>query len=220
VSNASSRGKSAADEAASSDNVITLPLPQRAELASQPMLFTDGGKQGSTPWLIEQQATRETKPGKLKKTATKKAAKKPVAARKGTRVAAKKVKAVAVPKRTTVKRAPAKAKKVVDAAVPKVETVETDKTAPLQRAMAPVVWRKTGPIDVVRFWLRSAGMSMKAMLGPRAGLAATGSVADPRLRTRKELLAEVAVLRQENAAMRKKLGLPVAPFGRLVADRI
>lgn len=195
-------------------------LPQSAELVSLPMLFTDGERQEPPPWLIEQQATPLDKPGKVKKTVAKKPAKKPAMARKGKPVAAKKVKAVAVPKRTAVKRAPAKAKKVGDAVVSKVEKVAADKTAPLQRAMAPVVWRKTGPIDVVRFWLRSAGTSLKAMFGPRAGQAATGSVADPRLRTRKELLAEVAVLRQENAAMRKKLGLPVAPFGRLVADRI
>jgi hypothetical protein len=201
--------------------VIQLRLPQRAEVSVQPMLFADDGGQESPPWLIEAEATPEVKPAKAKKVVAKKPAKKSATARKGKPTAAKKVRVTAAPKRTvTAKRAPSKPAKAVTATAPNVEAVATDETAPLQRAMAPVVWRKTGPIDVVRFWLRSAGTSLKAMLGPREGKAATGSVADPRLRTRKELLIEVAILRQENAAMRKKLGLHAAPFGRLVADRI
>ncbi len=86
--------------------------------------------------------------------------------------------------------------------------------------MAPVVWRKTGPMDALRFWLRSAGSSFKAVFGQIGRKPASEHAADPRLRTRKELLIEIAVLRQENAEMRKKLGLPEAPFGRQVADRI
>jgi hypothetical protein len=44
--------------------------------------------------------------------------------------------------------------------------------------------------------------------------------AEAKLRTRNELLREIAILREENAMMRKKLGLPAMPFGRLVADGI
>lgn len=221
MAKASSRGKFAADAAASSDNVIQLPLPQRVEPESQPMLFADAADQQSPPWLIEEQATPEVKPAKAKKAAARKPTRQPSTARKGKPATAKKAKTIAAPKRAaTAKRASSKNRNVAGAIAPKVEAVAIDETAPLQRAMAPVVWRKTGPIDVVRFWLRSAGTSLKAILGPRDGKAAINGVADPRLRTRKELLIELAILRQENAAMREKLGLPAVPLGRLVADHI
>jgi hypothetical protein len=89
-----------------------------------------------------------------------------------------------------------------------------DIVAPIARTHAPVVWRKNGPVDALRFWLRSAGRNMMAILTPSP----QARHADPKLRTRKELLLEIAILRQENAEMRKELNRPALPFGRQVAD--
>jgi hypothetical protein len=203
------------------DNVIQLPLPQKDESASPPVLFADAGIQQSADWLIEEQVKPEANKAKAKKRVAGGGAKKPATTRKSTPGAAKKPKTSRAPKRTaTAKRASSIAKRSDIIVVPDAAITAVDETAPLERARAPVVWRKSGPLDVVRFWLRTAGSSLTAMLSPRQRKRAAINVVDPRLRTRKELLIEVAILRQENAAMRKKLGLPSAPFGRQVADRI
>jgi hypothetical protein len=217
VSKAPSHGNPAAIASASLDNVIQLPLPQKDESASPPVLFADAGSQQSADWLIEEQVKPEANKAKAKKRVAGGGAKKPATTRKSKPGAAKKPKTSRAPKRAaTAKRASSIAKR----SVPDAATTAVDETAPLERARAPVVWRKSGPLDVVRFWLRTAGSSLTAMLSPRQRKRAAINVVDPRLRTRKELLVEVAILRQENAAMRKKLGLPSAPFGRQVADRI
>jgi hypothetical protein len=84
---------------------------------------------------------------------------------------------------------------------------------PLARSMAPVIWQKNSPLAALRYWLRSAGRNVAGLVGPVKRIG-------PKLRSRKELLLEIAVLRQENAAMRKKLNLPAMPFGRTVADSL
>ena len=91
--------------------------------------------------------------------------------------------------------------------------------APLPRAQAPVVWQKAGPLDNFRYWLRAWGRSMTGRLrNGRKVLPPTQAPIGAKLRSKNDLLREIAVLRQENAIMRSRLGLPHAAFGRQVAD--
>ncbi len=93
--------------------------------------------------------------------------------------------------------------------------------APLPRAQAPVVWQKAGPLDNFRYWLRAWGRSMTGRLrNGRKVLPPTQAPIGAKLRSKNDLLREIAVLRQENAIMRSRLGLPHAAFGRQVADAI
>jgi hypothetical protein len=198
VTRAISKRTTRAAPAAPASNVIMLPVANHASaLAIQPMLFAGEGFTDTPPWLIEEKKPAESEPKARKAPAKKKAAP----------TKAKTAKAKAAPKKrtSTARRKPA----------PKPEAVAASAVAqevqPLTRAMAPVVWQKTGPLAAIRFWLRSAGRNV-------AGLIAPADASGPKLRTRKQLLLELAVLRQENAAMREKLNLPAMPFGRTVAD--
>jgi hypothetical protein len=196
------------------NNVIMLPFVERLDKKpEQQLLFVEPEHPASlSPQLIEkaQVKKRKAKAASAKKTKVKKPAKK---------IAAKKVK---VPKaKAATKTARAKASvKVSVAATPAVvltapviaPPMEAPAlVAPIVRGQAPVVWRKNGPIDAVRYWLRSMGRNV-----------VNGFASAPRkdARSRKDLLLEIAALRQENAEMRERLGLPAMPFGRQVADTL
>jgi hypothetical protein len=213
VSRAKSNRK--ATDVAIIDNVIRLPFIERSELRPvQQLLFEGDGGDDTPPWLVEKAPPTKAKPATVKTTKVKKvAAKKPLA---------KKAKA-AKAKPTTKRAKPRKAAEgaaapIAIAAEP--EMVAPAIAAPLARANAPVVWRKNGPIDAVRYWLRSAGRNMLAMVKPQPKRGSSALMAGPKLRSRKQLLLEIAILREENVMMRKKLGLPAMPFGRQVADRL
>lgn len=91
-------------------------------------------------------------------------------------------------------------------------------TGPLPRSNAVVVWKKDGPVDQLVRWLRLSGRGVMRLLTspPRR----EPTLAGAKLRTKNELLRELAVLREENAIMRGRLGLPQMPFGRQIVDSI
>jgi type IV secretory pathway VirB10-like protein len=192
VTRATSSRKTKAAAADRTSNVIVLPVTQHAgPLTVQPMLFAGDDIPDMPPWLVEDKKSVDVKP-KAKRAL----AKKKVAAKQA------KPKAKTAPK----KRASPKRSK---SEVTKIQPVP--ETQPLARSRAPVLWQKNSPIAALRYWLRTAGRNVAGLMTPvkRVG---------PKLRTRKELLLEIAVLRQENAVMRKQLNLPAMPFGRTVAD--
>jgi hypothetical protein len=167
------------------------------------------------PWLVEDKASEPTAKPKRK-------------------AAAKKVK----PKAKTPKPATAKKPKATvakPARKPKAKTPLNDNqpiaaepvlvaplsVAPLPRAHAPVVWQKTGPLDAISYWLRINSKALLARLrGNGKAAAKRSAMALPKRRSRQELLLELAVLREENAMMRAKLGLPSSPFGRQIVDKL
>jgi hypothetical protein len=81
-------------------------------------------------------------------------------------------------------------------------------SVPLTRNQAPVVWQKNGPIGAITYWFRATGRSMMARLGSSPKRRPTHAPIGAKLRTKNDLLREIAVLRKENAVMREKLGLP------------
>lgn len=98
------------------------------------------------------------------------------------------------------------------------EPVVEERPAPAKAAprQALVVWQKRGPVEQIRHWLRLTGREIvRLYMNPAPNSPAPVEV---KLRTRNDLLQELAVLRQENATMRERLGLPQMPLGRLVAD--
>jgi hypothetical protein len=225
VSKASSRRKSAAGGAASSNNVIQLHMPRSAAPnAAQPLLFTAEDMGDTPPWLIEEIPAVTAKGRQPKPRTAKKITAKRTTTPIGKQAKAKAAKAKAAPsKKPQIKsaKAPKRAATVAgqgSAAVPVL--CQTDAAKPIERAMAPVVWRKHGPLDAVRFWLRSATSALKTALVVRTNHGGAAQGSDNRRRTRNELLVELAILRQENAAMRKQLGLAEVPFGRQLADRL
>lgn len=89
---------------------------------------------------------------------------------------------------------------------------------PLPRSNAVIVWQRSGSMDRFFHWLRLSGREILRMYtNPPPREAALIGV---KLRTKNELLRELAVLREENAIMRKRLGLPQMPFGRQIAGSI
>jgi hypothetical protein len=81
-------------------------------------------------------------------------------------------------------------------------------SVPLTRNQAPVLWQKNGPIGAITYWFRATGRSMMARLGSSPKPRPTHAPIGAKLRTKNDLLREIAVLRKENAVMREKLGLP------------
>jgi hypothetical protein len=213
-------------------NVIMLPVVHQgnAQLA-QPMLFASDDLLDMPPWLVEDKPQVAAKPkpqpkAKAKRAPAKTAAKKRTVTKKA--VAKKPARA----KAKVARKAPAKTKpaqplvSLAKAQIPaqtepreqvapqmSAEPLVPTEAQPLARSKAPVVWQKNSPLATLRYWLRSAGRSVLGFVAP-----AKPSV--PKLRTRKQLLAEIAVLRQENSVLRKKLDLPAMPFGRTVADKL
>lgn len=121
------------------------------------------------------------------------------------------------PKRKTqpAKRRPAPKAKAI--AAPAVIPVTEAQPAPPPQAL--VVWKKQGALDSLSYWLRSTGRDiLRRVRSGRAVVPATGAPISAKLRTKNDLLREIAALRQENATMRDRLGLPQMPFGRQVAD--
>lgn len=92
---------------------------------------------------------------------------------------------------------------------------------PLPRQNAVVVWQKRGPMGQMLNWLRLNGRDFVHLFtNPMPLEAAPVSPAAAKLRTKNELLRELAVLREENAIMRQRLGLPQMPLGRQVLSAI
>ncbi|MGL5840207.1 MAG: hypothetical protein ACRCY3_17075 [Sphingorhabdus sp.] len=214
MSKTSSRRKSAASIAAQSDNVVHLPVVHRQVAAMlQPLLFADEELADTPPWLMEETVSASPAPQKAKRVRAKKPAAKKAAIRKPKKVAAK---------ARTMGPSPLRQANAVKPTAPTnpVTPVVSETLQPIERAMAPVVWHKNGPIDALWFWLRSATRVVKSKIGSQPSKDITAKSAGLRMRSRNALLAELAVLRQENAAMRAKLNLPAAPLGRLVADKI
>jgi hypothetical protein len=173
-------------------NVILLPVAQYPGAVDEPpMLFAGHDLPDMPPWLVEDKKLIAVKPKATKAPAKKKAATKKA-----------KPKAKAAPKKSTS----AKRSKPVVAEIQPVHDAQ-----PLARSEAPVLWQKYSPLAALRYWLRTAGRNVAGLMAPMKRVG-------PKLRTRKELLLEIAVLRQENAVMRKQLNLPAMPFGRTVAD--
>lgn len=198
MTRASSNRKTKAASVGQSSNVIMLPVGNLANLlAVQPMLFAGDDLPDMPPWLIE-----DIKPVDANPTVTKAPVKKKVAAKKMLAKRERPAKAKPAPKKRDVAK---RNKPIVTEAQPMPEV------QPLTRSMAPVVWKKNSPLAALRYWLRSAGRNVVDVIAPAKRIG-------PRLRSRRELLLEIAVLRQENATMRKKLNLPAMPFGRTVAD--
>lgn len=99
------------------------------------------------------------------------------------------------------------ARAAAKAAAPTVLSISAE--TPLPRAQAPVVWQKVGPLDNVRYWLRAWGRSLSGKLrNGRKVQPPTQAPIGAKLRSKNDLLREIAVLRQENAIMRTRLGLP------------
>ncbi len=214
MSKASSRRKSAAPIAAQPSNVVHLPLPDRAEASvKQQLLFADAEAQDPPPWLIDTQVAVQPKQRTRKKAARK------TAARPKNSGSTTKAKRPAASRKTAAKAAPVIASPVTTSRAAEAHPIATV-SDPIDRAMAPVVWRKAGSLGALAYWLRATGRRVKSVLGTSSADAKPASPAGVGLRPRNDLLRELAVLRQENAAMRAKLGLPAAPLGRLVADRI
>lgn len=124
---------------------------------------------------------------------------------------------VAVPKqrkRPASRRPTSKAKAITAPTV-----VPVSEAAPAQPPQALVVWKKHGAMDSLSYWLRSTGRDLlRRVRSGRAVVPATGAPISAKLRTKNDLLREIAALRQENATLRDRLGLPQMPFGRQVAD--
>jgi hypothetical protein len=201
---------------ASGGNVVLLPFVERHDVQPVQTSFLAGeGVDPMPPWLIEEEGSAQPKllPKKIAK--ARKPAPKKVAAKK------KKVKAKATPKAAAKPRSQKKPT-VPTTPITERHVIATAEApaiaAPLSRSQAPVVWQKNGPLSILRYWLRSTSRRMLTAIMPVPK--ASARHADPKLRTRKALLLELATLREENAMMRKKLGLPDMPFGRQVADRI
>jgi hypothetical protein len=169
----------------------------------------------SPPWLLEQDVpakpvTRKTKIVKSRAKAKPKGKpKKPAAIRGTTKSAAK----------AAVENA---AQTIHISHIDSIqEPVIQPTNTPLTRSQAPIVWRKNGAMGAIGYWLRSTGRSMLAAFGPAGNKPLrTQAPIGAKLRTKNDLLREIAILRQENAMMREKLGLPPMPFGRLQADKI
>ena len=168
----------------------------------------------SPPWLLDK--TIKTKPTARKSSRTKTPVKaKPTPKAKKPAATKKKVKAA-----TRIAESPIMAGIPLGRdAPPALSAAPAD--APLARNQAPVLWQKNGPFTAIRFWLRSTGRGVLASLGAgKQKLPKTNAPIAAKLRTKNDLLREIAVLRQENATMRERLGLPVAAFGRVEVDRI
>ncbi len=183
-----------------------LKLPQMA------FMLGDDGEPVTPPWLIDT-------PAKLPKVRKSKAPAKPAAKKSAkAKTAAPKTPATRKPRAKAVVQAQPAAVMVSNIVAPPIHPVAS---VPLTRAQAPVVWQKNGPISAISFWFRATGRTVMARFGaaqnkrPR-----TGAPIGAKLRTKNDLLREIAVLRKENAAMRDRLGLPPMPFGRILADKI
>ncbi len=185
-------------------------------LAQQQLLFSGVTLTDTPPWLIEDaplldapKKAEKKAPLKTARTSRKAPAKKTNPGQKG-----------AVQKKTAAKRPKAKAVAQKAHAAPlKIEALPIS-AQPIPRSSAPVVWRKEGPLDAVRFWLRSAGRNALTLFARSKPARQNSEVYGAKLRTRKELLTELSVLRQENMVLRTKLGLPAMAFGRQVADTL
>lgn len=118
----------------------------------------------------------------------------------------------------TKRRATSKAKTV---AAPKTVTLVAEIKDVPPGSQAVVVWKKNRVTDNLAYWLRSTGRSMMQRLRyGRTVVPPTQAPIGQKLRTKNDLLREIATLRQENAVMRHRLGLPRAAFGRQVADAL
>jgi hypothetical protein len=91
---------------------------------------------------------------------------------------------------------------------------------PLTRNKAPVLWQKNGAMGAIGYWLRATGRNVMARIGAKAKRPRTQAPIGSKLRTKNDLLREIAALREENAVMRDRLGLPPMPYGRMVADTV
>jgi hypothetical protein len=225
-------------------NVILLPMANKAEqkaqsrqhqqkqaMAMQPLLFAGHELPDMPPWLIEKTpetkstpVAKESKPRKSR-AKPKTAAKLPKTTRTATpkkKPAARKTKPKATVAKTIITDTPvAETPIIVQQSIAVEALAAPSLSQPLARSAAPAVWRKEGPVDIVRFWLRSAGRTVVSLFGK--GKKQAARIEEPygaKLRTRKALLNELAILREENAKMREKLDLPAMPFGRQVADHL
>lgn len=217
----------------------------RNDPPEQPLLFGNGELPDLPPWLVDEKPLPAARKGAAKKPRVSKAkAKTNKQVKTGAKTGAKtgvktKVKPVA---RKTVKAKSGKSgpMRTSNPMGKRIEltSAPTGTIAPIAPASAPappsaiaapstprsnamVVWRKEGPIDILRYWLRSAGLGMVKMMQPKKPpRTAISEAAGARLRSRKALLRELAVLREENAMLREKLDLPPMPFGRQVVDRV
>jgi hypothetical protein len=90
------------------------------------------------------------------------------------------------------------------------------KHQPLTRAQAPVLWQKNGVFGQLRYWLRSTGRSigMKVKAVGNSQKPRTQAAIGEKLRTKNDLLREIAMLRRENSVLRERLGLPTPSLGR------
>jgi hypothetical protein len=157
------------------------------------------------PWLIDgKDKASENKTPKVRKpkstAKTRPAPKKPVARKPRTKAAAK---AVMLSEPAVIALSP-----VI------MPPVRSTSNVPLTRNQAPVVWQKNGPLGVITYWFRATGRSMMARLGTKPKRARTDAPIGAKLRTKNDLLREIAVLRKENAALRDRLGLPMMSFDR------
>ncbi len=98
------------------------------------------------------------------------------------------------------------------------KSFEANPSTPLPRSNAVVVWQKRGPMGQMLHWLRLNGRDFVHLFTNPAPVQQPS--AGVKLRTKKELLGELAVLREENAIMRQRLGLPQMPFGRQILSGI
>jgi hypothetical protein len=178
-------------------------------------MFSEMAAHENPPWLIVDaplpaKKSRSAQPSKKEKAKSKTAVKNPKQPRS--------VKPATMRKTRAAKPTPPA---IAVSAPAQIAEAPKSQLQPLARIKAPAVWRKEGPLDVVRYWLRSASRNMMTMIGTRDRKRPPQR--DPigaKLRTRKELLRELSVLRQENAMLRNKLGLPPMPFGRQVAEKL
>jgi hypothetical protein len=196
-----------------------------ADVAMGATFMLPFGTDDSPPWLVEKQEPA-SKPKQKRKAAPAKAQPK---AKTAKRPAARKTRAA--PTRTATMRKASTRKTLVSKTEPK-KPLNDNKSmvaladpapaivGPLPRAHAPVVWQKTGPLDAIGYWLRINSKALIARLrGVDKGQAQRKAMLLPKRRSRRELLLELAVLREENALMRSKLGLPALPFGRQIVDK-
>ncbi len=86
------------------------------------------------------------------------------------------------------------------------------KHQPLTRAQAPVLWQKNGVFGQLRYWLRSTGRSigMKVKTVGNSQKPRTQAAIGEKLRTKNDLLREIAMLRRENSVLRERFGLPAS----------
>lgn len=123
--------------------------------------------------------------------------------------------------KTSAKRTVSKAKQQKVAAITSVPIVTPKSFTPLPRKNAVVVWQKRGPMGHMLHWLRLNGRDFVHLFtNPPPREAAPVAPTAVKLRTKNELLRELAVLREENAIMRQRLGLPQMPLGRQVLSAI